>query len=195
MGRARETWNANVIVTISGTPGSGKSTVARELARGLSFGHKSAGDFMREMAAARGISVLALSAIAEQDGGTIDRAIDARTRRFGGTEDGFVIDARLAWYFIPDSVKVFLDVSLEVAAERIFGDRRRAESENTDLGTTRGAIEHRLASETMRYMDYYGIEWLDPEHFDLVIDTSFLAAGQVVDEIVAYLDSLVSPRP
>ena len=112
-----------MIITISGRPGSGKSTVARLLARRLRFDHVSAGDFMRDMAAERGISVLELSRIAEHDD-AIDREIDERSRRLGEERDRFVIDARLAWHFIPDAFKVFLDVRLDVAARRIYGDRR-----------------------------------------------------------------------
>ena len=57
-----------VIITVSGRPGSGKSTVAKSLAAKLNLDHVSAGDFMREMAAERNITVLELSAIAGADG-------------------------------------------------------------------------------------------------------------------------------
>ena len=56
-----------MIITISGKPGSGKSTVAKRLAAELGLTHVSAGDFMRDMATERGITVLELSAIAEND--------------------------------------------------------------------------------------------------------------------------------
>jgi len=75
-----------VIITISGKPGSGKSTVARALASRAGMDHVSAGEFMRLIAVEQGISVLALSAIAETDGGEIDRKIDARSARLGGRE-------------------------------------------------------------------------------------------------------------
>ena len=178
-----------MIVTISGKPGSGKSTAGRRLARLLDMDHKSAGDFMRDMAAERKISVLELSAVAETDGGLIDREIDERTRRLGETEDGFLIDSRLAWHFIPRSVKVFLDVSLEIATVRIFGARRGSESENTDLVATSSAIERRLGSETQRYQGYYGIDWLDPHHYDLVVDTSELSVSAVVAEVAAFISA------
>jgi cytidylate kinase len=180
----------SVIVTISGKPGSGKSTVARTLAADLGMEHVSAGDFMREMATERGITVLTLSAIAETDGGAIDREIDQRTRRFSEQADDFVIDARLAWHFIDRSVKVFLDVSLEVAAARIFGDRRGSEAENVDLIATRAAVQSRLDSETLRYREYYNLDWLDLRHFDLVVDTSSLSIAEVVAEVSAYLEAL-----
>jgi cytidylate kinase len=151
--------------------------------------HMSAGDFMREMAVERGSSVLELSGVAETDGGLIDREIDERTRRLGETDDGFLIDSRLAWHFIPISVKVFLDVSLEIATARIFGARRGSESENTDLLATSSAIERRLASETQRYQGYYAIDWLDPRHYDLVVDTSELSLSAVVAEVAAFISA------
>ena len=179
-----------MIVAISGKPGSGKSTVARRLARLLEMEHESAGDFMRDIAGERGISVLELSSIAEGDEGTIDREIDAHTRRLGESGDGFLIDSRLAWYFIPTSVKVFLDVDLEVAAARIYGADRDSEAENIDLLATSSAIERRLESETNRYRDYYGIDWLDLRHYDLVLDTSALSVDEVVEKLAEYVSSL-----
>ena len=105
----------------------------------------------------------------------------------GEEHDDFVMDARLAWHFIPQSIKMFLDVGLEVAAARIFGDRRGSEVENVDLVATRAAVQSRLESESSRYRDYYGIDWLDPRHFDLTVDTSSLSVSEVVAVIEEYL--------
>ena len=177
-----------MIIAISGRPGSGKSTVAKALAARLGLRHVSAGDFMREMAAERGISVLELSRIAESDD-AIDREIDARSSLLGETGESFVIDSRLAWHFIEQSVKVFLDVDLDVAADRIYGDNRGSEAENVDLGATRRSTEERAASESLRYQSYYGIDYLDPTNYDLVIDTSHLSVEAAVDAIELYVRS------
>jgi cytidylate kinase len=174
------------IVTVSGRPGSGKSTVAKALAARLGLDHVSSGDFMRQMAAERGVTVLELSRQAEATD-LIDREIDDRTARLGRGRDGFVMDSRLAWHFIPGSVKVFLDVSPDVAAQRIFGDGRAQESENVDLDATIASTAARAASESKRYRDYYGIDYLDATNYDLVVDTSALSVEEVVDEILAYL--------
>ena len=163
--------------------------MAKLLAERLGLVHRSSGDFMRAMAAERGISVLALSAKAENDSGAIDRAIDEQTKLFDSASEGFVMDSRLGWYFVPCSTKVFLDVDLEVAAFRVFSERRGIEIENIDLSATIDAMEKRLDSESNRYSSYYGINWLDLDHYDLVIDTSLLDIDVVVDEIIAFVNS------
>ena len=177
-----------MIVTISGRPGSGKSVVAAEVARRLGVDHVSAGDFMREMAQERGLTILELSRRAESDE-VIDRAIDERTVRYGSSGGSFVIDARLGWHFVPDSVKVFLDVEPEVAARRIFDARRRSEQENVDLDTTMRAIIERTESERQRYMSYYNLDYLDHGHYDLVIDTSDMTISEVVSKVIDHVMS------
>lgn len=176
-----------MIVTISGRPGSGKSVVAARVAEMLGIPHVSAGDFMREMAAERGVSILELSRSA-QERKDIDREIDERTVRLAETEDDFVMDARLGWHFAPHSVKVFLDVRARVAALRVFEARRGTEHENIDLDATTRAIESRTESERVRYLDYYGLDYTDHDHYDLVIDTSDLGIEEVVSRILGHLD-------
>ncbi len=178
-----------MIVTISGRPGSGKSVVAARVAMTLGIPHVSAGDFMREMAAERGVSILELSRSA-QNRGDIDREIDERTIRLAEAGGDFVMDARLGWHFAPDSVKVFLDVRPEVAALRVFEARRGSEHENVDLDTTMRAIESRTESERERYLNYYGLDYTDHDHYDLVIDTSDIGIDEVVTRILGQLEAV-----
>ena len=44
-------------------------------------------------------------------------------------------------------------------------------------------------SETQRYQGYYGIDWLDPHHYDLVVDTSELSVSAVVAEVAAFISA------
>jgi cytidylate kinase len=142
---------------------------------------------MREMAEERGMTILELSRLAEADD-SIDREIDARSARFVGSGGGFVLDARLGWHFVPDSTKVFLDVTLEVAARRVFEARRGSERENVDIDTTIAAIAARTESERQRYLEYYGLDYFDHSHYDLVIDTSESTPGEVMERILDYLE-------
>lgn len=177
-----------MIITISGRPGSGKSAVAKRVANVLGMRHVSAGDFMREMASERGMTILELSRSAE-GGDDIDREIDARTVLLAQQHDDFVMDARLGWHFVPDSLKVFLEVRPEVAAQRIYQAQRGEEHENVSLEETLHAIESRTESETKRYWDYYGLDYTDHSNYDLVIDTSERGIADVVQEIVDFAES------
>lgn len=182
-----------LVVAISGRPGSGKSVVAAEVARRLGLRHLSAGDFMRAMATERGVTILELSRVAEADP-SIDAEIDARTVRLGDTGESFVIDSRMGWHFLPWAVKVFLDVRTDVAAARIYGSLRETERENVDLAATTAALVERTRSEADRYRRYYGIDYLDTDHYDVVIDTSDLPVEEVVDLVLDGIDRAAGPE-
>ena len=144
---------------------------------------------MREMAAERDMSILELSRSAEE-GDMIDREIDARTARLAEESSDFVIDARLGWYFAPDSVRVFLEVRPEVAAQRVYEAQRGSEHENVNLAQTRAAIESRTESERKRYLDYYDLDYTDHSHYDLVVDTSEKTIDEVVTAVLEHVRQL-----
>jgi len=84
---------------------------------------------MRKLAQERNMSLIELSRIAEKDS-EIDKEIDKRQAQLGQNLDNFVIDGRLAWYFIPKSIKIYLDVSEKEAARRIHKDKKETRQQN-----------------------------------------------------------------
>ncbi len=178
-----------MIITISGVPGSGKSSVAKLLAEKLGFKHYSTGDFMRLMAEEKGITLLELSKIAEKDP-SVDKELDAYTTKFGKEQDNFVLDARLGFHFIPESIKVFLEVSPEEAAKRIFNSpkHRLLEKENTDYETTLNNMKRRMESERKRYYSLYQLDYENKDNFDLVVNTHGKSIEEVCSEIVTFLN-------
>ncbi len=176
-----------MIITITGKPGSGKSTVAKMLARHYKLRHYSGGGIQREIAKKRGISILELNLIEGKDR-KLDAWVDKKIADLGKTQDGFVIDGRLAFHFIPDSVKVFLDVSLDESARRIFRTRRPDERENTTLRKTRANIKRRMHSEVVRFKKYYGIDFTDKKNYDVVVNTTNLSISKVFDAVKKGID-------
>ena len=174
-----------MIITISGTPGSGKSTVGRVLAKKLGYKHNSSGDFMKDMAEERKISLLELSKQAEVDR-SIDEDIDRKQIEIGKNEDDFVIDGRLSFHFIPNSVKIFLDAKLKERAGRIYKDRVRQE-ENVTPENTQQNIKTREESEKKRYLEYYKLDPYDKKHYDLVVDTTNMTPEQAVEKIIKFI--------
>ncbi len=170
-------------VTIAGTPGSGKSTAAREVARHLGYRHYSAGDFMRQIAKKRGMTLLELSHVAEKDYGKIDKQLDDMQVLLN-KKDKFVIDSRLGFHFIPGSFRVFLTCNDREAARRIFSHLREEEKENSSLAQTLANIRRRKASEKLRYKKYYDIDIEDTSNFDLIVDTTRNSPEETTEKIL-----------
>lgn len=175
-----------MIITIAGTPGSGKSTIAKMAAAKLKLKHYSIGEFMRQLAAERGVSLLEISRLAEKDR-SIDEELDRRQVRLARREDDFVIDSRLGWHFIPDAFKVFLTVSPEEGGRRIYQDKRKQEQENISLARTIENVKKRRASEKERYSKYYNLDTENESNYDLIIDTTDKTPQEVLDIIVEEL--------
>jgi cytidylate kinase len=177
------------IITIAGRPGSGKSSTAKRLAAELGYRHFSSGDLFRGLARERGVELLQANLTAEQNA-EIDHLVDGKLQEIGKTEDKLVIDSRTAWHWIPNSLKVFLDLDLRIASERILKDtddvRTGSEHVHSDISEYERLLERRLASETRRYKKLYGIDPYDMRNYDLVIDTEANNLDEVVQLILGH---------
>lgn len=174
------------LVTITGDLGSGKSTVAGLLAREWGARRYSTGAAMRDLAAKLGISLLELSARAETDP-AIDEQIDSVFRDLGASAEDLVVDSRMAWHFLPDSLKIRLTVAPEVAAARVFHDRDRVPESDRALRTPAEVYKTlvaRRASECKRYKAYYGVDVEDNRNYDAVIETTDLSPADVMRRIL-----------
>lgn len=184
-----------MIITISGPPGSGKSGVAKALALRLGLRHYSVGDLRRRLAREQGLTIDEYNRLGESTDET-DRTPDEYQARLGREEDGFIIDSRLGFHFIPQSFKVRLDVDPWVGAERIFRAERakeQAERHYSSGAEVRHVNEAREASDHKRYQMYYGISYEDDRQYDLIVDTTNKAVDEVVDIIAEALCQ--RPRP
>ena len=142
---------------------------------------------MRQIALDRGISLNELSIKAETEK-EVDNDIDNAVKKAGETEK-IVIDSRLAFHWIPKSFKVYLDLSPEIAKERISNNLKtnkfRQESEGqANIDEIYKKIISRLESEKKRYWDLYKIDHTNKNNFDLIIDTNKNNLNQVVDIVV-----------
>jgi CMP/dCMP kinase len=163
------------IITIAGSPGSGKSSTAKALAASLGYRHFSSGDIFRQLAVERGLSIEAMNISAEEQR-DIDLMVDRQLQELYRTEDRLVIDSRMAWRWMPESFRVFLILDPATAAERVFAQIRGAGRMSEDAASVdelRVSIERRAASEQRRYAALYEINATDPSNFDVVVNTKF----------------------
>jgi cytidylate kinase len=163
------------IITLSGKPGSGKSSTADRVAELLGYTRYSAGDLVRTHIRKKKISLDEFNKMAV-DNHELDDAIDEELRNLREQKD-IVIDSRLGFYWIPESFKVYLDLDMDVATARIFKDTvgnelRDAGEHVSSLQEVKDLVEARLHNEQQRFRTLYGVNPYSPKNFDLIINTS-----------------------
>jgi len=164
------------IITISGKPGSGKSSTADKVAELLSYTRYSSGDIVRNLLAEEHMTLAEYNKLAIKDF-SLDEKVDLKLRELRDDND-IVIDSRLGFYWIPESFKVYLDLDIQLATVRIFKDSQsnslRSQTGEIDSSLNEVAVQvkKRMDSEQSRFKSLYGVDPYNSDLFDLVIDTS-----------------------
>ncbi|MFW6210425.1 MAG: cytidylate kinase family protein [Patescibacteria group bacterium] len=164
------------IITISGKPGSGKSSTADRVAELLGYTRYSSGDMVRRILRDSGKTLETYNREASENS-SLDAQVDAALRELRNHQD-IVVDSRLGFYWLPESFKVYLDLELELATVRIYKDTVENEMRQ-GVGTSQNSLQdvsrqvrERMLGEQSRFRRLYGIDPFDATHFDFVIDTS-----------------------
>lgn len=164
------------IITLSGRPGSGKSSTADKVAEILNYTRHSSGDMVRNILSKSKMTLEEYNERASEDH-SLDAKVDEELRALRDKDD-IIVDSRLGFYWIPESFKVYLDLDLDIATARIFKDtvsntmRQSEGSASTSLNTVARQVRERMFAEQSRFRKLYGINPYDISHFDFIIDTS-----------------------
>lgn len=164
------------IITISGKPGSGKSSTADKVAELLGYTRHSSGDLVRRILTKSDMTLEEYNAQADSDH-DLDAQVDEELRSLRDKED-IVIDSRLGFYWIPESFKVYLDLDLDVATARIYKDsvsnslRAKVGTSVNSLPEVSRQVRERMLNEQTRFRRLYGVDPYEKSRFDFIIDTS-----------------------
>lgn len=164
------------IITLTGKPGSGKSSTADRVAEMLGYTRYSSGQMVRDILEHESLTLTEYNRRASSDH-ALDARVDEKLRDLRDQED-IVIDARLGFYWLPESFKVYLDLDIDVATARIFKDsisnqsRKQAGEQSSSLADASDAVRARMHAEQERFRQLYHIDPFNTAYFDLVIDTS-----------------------
>jgi cytidylate kinase len=166
--------NSEFVITIDGPSGSGKGTLAEFIAEKLDLKYYSAGDFFRQIAAEKDLTVEELS---ERAGKEVDVEVDRRTLE-KGLNDNCVIESRIASKVLGDhsDFRIYVTADLEERARRVREDLKNRENEEggKDLEEVKEKIEKRDQDNNQRYQDYYGINMWKSDIYDLILDNTEL---------------------
>ena len=172
------------IISIAGDLASGKGTTSKILMERLNFSIYRNGEYFRKLAKEMNMDVTSFNRYVERHP-EIDRQIENSASEHAKNNDNFVIDARLGWYAVPESYKVYLKTDINVAAERAFNDSERKDTESfATVEEQKKDMILRYELENKRYFELYGVHKEDMSNYDLVIDTTELMPEQVADMII-----------
>ena len=172
-----------MIISITGKPCSGKGSVGKAFAKKFNFELMSTGNMFREICKQFEVNnILAFNN--DERIKRIDIEIDNKTKELGKKRinDDIVLDSRLAWHFIPNSFKVFLDVDIDTAAKRLFEAKRENEPAKS-IKHAKQLLADRWDSENKRYQEQYQIDNTNLNNYDLIINTANKTIEEIADEI------------
>ena len=172
-------------ITISGPPGSGKTTACNRLSEILGLKAVVFGKIFRELAAEKHLSLIEFGELAEKDP-SIDQAIDNKILEIARENENIILESRLSAYMLSrnsiPAFKIYLGASPEVRMSRI-GVR-----EGQTLEDAKKETLERQASEAKRYMMYYNLDINDMCVYDLVVNTDELDPDGVIDAILKAIE-------
>ena len=153
-----------MLLSISGLPGSGTTTVSKLLAEHYGVDLVNAGDVFRGLAKEYGMSLVEFGTLAESDD-SIDIKIDERQKEIANTRDNIILEGRLAGHMAEKALKVWIKAPIDMRVKRISG------REDTPVDVMLDETIKREASEAVRYKEIYDIDIGDMSIYDLVIDS------------------------
>jgi predicted cytidylate kinase len=175
-------------ISISGPPGSGKTTVSILVADKLGYDYVLVGQVFRQMALERKVDLETFGRLAEEDE-TIDRELDERMLGLARANENIVLEGRLTGAMLKakklDAFAVFVTADERVRAERI------ARREAKEVEPVLREMQARERSEKKRYLAYYGINPYDRTLYDLWVDSTNITAEKVAETIVERLRTVL----
>jgi len=181
-----------MIITIAGEPGAGKTTLSKRLSEHFGWPEHYVGAMRRDAAKKRGMTLEEYNKLGEKDPIT-DKEVDEWQKELGKKEDDFIIQGRTSWYFIPQSIKIYMKVDPQEGAKRIFKqlECKEREGEVICFESVEDVLklnQQRVDSDNVRYRKYYGIEAYDEKNFDFVIDTTNKSVDETFKEVLQFIE-------
>lgn len=171
-----------MIITISGPIGSGKTTIAIALSERFKLNHISAGYVFRSMAKEYKMNLREFSKLAEENP-EIDKEVDRRQVALA-KDDNVVIDGRLSAHLIKDAdFKIWLKANIEERTRRV------SIRENIVYEIALKETLERENSERKRYREIYNIYIDNLEPYDVVLNTELWDVESIINIIINIVTS------
>jgi predicted cytidylate kinase len=173
------------IIALTGDIASGKGAISHILQSKLNYEIYKNGEYFRELARKHNMSIKDFN-IYVRSHQEIDFQIERSAAEYAETHDNLIIDARLGWFAVPHSFKVYLTVDLDEAARRVLNDINRGKVEEySSLEHAKSEIAERFKLENDRYFEIYNIRKDDMSNYDYVLDTTNISPEEAAENILS----------
>lgn len=177
----------NIKITLSGSVGSGKSTIGKLLSEKLNVEFISVGNLSRKKAELMGMDIDQFQVYLKKHP-EMDREMDKYIIEEMEGKTNFILDYRLGFHFIKNSFNVLLKVSPELALKRVSG--RVGTNEFYDgLGLEQKITKMNARNLNMqtRFLELYQVDFLSEKNYDLVLETDELEPQEITSKIITQL--------
>lgn len=183
-----------MLITLWWKAWSGKWTVSKLLAAQLNYEIISIWNLKRQLAEEMGLSISEFNILGEKPEN--QKEFDLKYEEYQKElplESNIILESRLGFLCQPHAFKVFLDVSDEVASQRILGDNRNTDSFQ-DAQEALMITRTRNQKDQERYLKLYNIDLRDGANYDYTLDTSDLTPEQVCDHIISAFTNFLAKK-
>jgi cytidylate kinase len=193
--KMKSTPEKKIVVCISGMAGTGKSTIAKKLARKYKLRYYSGGDALKELAKDEGYnsssrgwweSPEGLSFLEKREKNLkFDKAVDDKLLEYA-QQGNVILDSWTMPWLLKTGFKIWLVASVKKRAERI------AKRDKISVKEALQVLKEKEARTKAIYKKLYGFtlgEDFDP--FNLVLDTDNLDAREVFQVLCMVIDNIV----
>ena len=123
----------------------------------------------------------------------------ARQARQLAKKNMVIVEGRVQFYFLPESIKMFIKTNVDEAVKRIWKDlknkkrnKTRNEANVKNINELKKQILVRKKSELARYKKYYNLNHYLAKHYDFILDTSHINAQQAIAKTNDYLQKTLN---
>lgn len=181
-----------MIILLSGGAGTGKSTVAKAVAKKFKLKHISSGDLMRQIAVKKGFDSEGPGFLKFHEyikkHPEIDHEVDDLMIK-EINKDNCVSDSRLMPYLYKGKAyKILLKVPDQVAAQR------NALREKLTINEAIKQLKARNEKNAKRYKKVYGIDINDTSVYDLVLDTSHFPIKEMNNIVISTIKKVFNQK-
>ncbi len=164
-----------MIITITGLPGSGKTSVAKELSKHLHIKYYSMGNLFRKIAKKKHKDFMNLMKEKEK----IVNKLDKIQKDIARKHKNAIIDSRLGAYLIRNAkYRIYVHASLKKRVQRLI---------KRDKDTRKEATKEILSREKFElghYRKRYHVDYRDKKLYNIVINTENLSVEDTVKKIL-----------